>query len=376
MPPPTDSRTSLADAGRGAVIDGGGNLAGDEIGLCGVETDIAQPLRDRKFLQHRGDRGRRIVAAERVLQARLGLGRRFEIKAHDMRQHDCVGLGVRQAEAAEHVRQLVVQRGAGAEHGSGEPGADETLAARRDIGAVGDHRRQVLPKPPHRLGGEPDRHRRAAIDPQRLDAMGDGVHAACGADRGRQAEREIGIVDDGARHDLDVAAGDFALAVGHAENRRSFRAGIGRRQGEDRQAGLERDRFGKTDGGAAAHRDQTVGLFLACRREPCFGDRLRHMHHRLRMQDRRARTEKLADFLAEPRAAARRCDDQRAVDFQPRRLIGNARQRTGSKDNALRRNVVSEGDRLHFPSRQMPSAFCAGRSEIENSTDSLGALWW
>ena len=100
------------------------------------------------------------------------------------------------------------------------------------------------------------------------------------------------------------------------------------------------------------------------------------MHHRLRMQTDGASAEKVADFLAKPRAAARRRDDQRAVDFQPRRLVGDARQRTGGKDDALRRNVVSEGNRLHFPSRQMPSAFCAGRSEIENSTDSLGALWW
>ena len=68
------------------------------------------------------------------------------------------------------------------------------------------------------------------------------------------------------------------------------------------------------------------------------------MHHRLRMQTGRARTEKVADFMAKPRAAARRRDNQRAVDFQPRRLIGNARQRAGGKNDALRRNVVSEGE--------------------------------
>ena len=155
----------------------------------------------------------------------------------------------------------------------------------------------------------------------------------------------------------------------------AFRAGIGRRQGEDRQAGLERDRLGEPDGGAAAHRDQTVGIVLARRFQPCFGDRLRHVHHRLRVQTDGAGAEKVADLLAKPRAAARRRDDQRAFDLQPRRLVGDARQRTGSKDDALRRNVVGEGNRLHFPSRQIPSAFCAGRSEIENSTDSLAA-WW
>ena len=73
-----NSRTSLADAGRGAAIEAAAISLGDEIGLRRIEADIAQPLRDREFLQHRSDRSRRIVAAERILQPRLRLGRRFE----------------------------------------------------------------------------------------------------------------------------------------------------------------------------------------------------------------------------------------------------------------------------------------------------------
>ena len=101
------------------------------------------------------------------------------------------------------------------------------------------------------------------------------------------------------------------------------------------------------------------------------------MHHRLRMQADGAGAEKVADFLAEPRAAARRRDDEEARSiFSRTALVGDAAQRAGGKNDALRRNVVGEGTSLHFPSRQMPSAFCAGRSEIENSTNSLAALWW
>ena len=47
-------------------------------------------------------------------------------------------------------------------------------------------------------------------------------------------------------------------------------------------------------------------------------------------------------------------------------------QRSGHRpENALAEDVREN----YFPSRQMPSASCAGRSEIENSTDSFGALW-
>src|SRR5262249_43793535 len=47
-----------------------------------------------------------------------------------MGQDDRVALGVRQAEAAEHVRELVLQPGARGEHDAGKPGGDETFRAR------------------------------------------------------------------------------------------------------------------------------------------------------------------------------------------------------------------------------------------------------
>jgi alcohol dehydrogenase class IV len=47
-----------------------------------------------------------------------------------------------------------MQRGAGAQHRSGEPGADQALSARCNIRAAGDNRRQAFPKPPCRFGGE------------------------------------------------------------------------------------------------------------------------------------------------------------------------------------------------------------------------------
>ena len=47
--------------------------------------------------------------------------------------------------------------------------------------------------------------------------MRDAVHAAGGAHRGRQAERQFRIVDDGTRQHLPVAPGDLALVLGEPE---------------------------------------------------------------------------------------------------------------------------------------------------------------
>ena len=99
------------------------------------------------------------------------------------------------------------------------------------------------------------------------------------------------------------------------------------------------------------------------------------MHDRLRMQPGGASAEKLGDLLAEPRAAARRRDHERAFDFS--RTASSATRSSAPEAKTTRCGGTSwvKATSLHFPSRQMPSAFCAGRSEIENSTDSLDALW-
>ncbi len=57
---------------------------------------------------------------------------------------------------------------------------------------------------------------------------------------------------------------------------------------------------------------------------------------------------------------------------------GRASRRTAQDDRSDQRsghhpeNALAEEN--YLPSRQMPSASCAGRSEIENSTDSFAAL--
>src|SRR5258708_32729664 len=83
----------------------------DEIGLGAIESDLAQPLRNRKAAQQ-GGQALRTIAAERSREPRLCLRRRRQVETRDVGQDDRVGLGVRQAEAAEHVRELVLQPGA------------------------------------------------------------------------------------------------------------------------------------------------------------------------------------------------------------------------------------------------------------------------
>ena len=93
---------------------------------------------------------------------------------------------------------------------------------------------------------------------------------------------------------------------------RRLGARIGRRQSEDRQAGLARDGLGEPDRRAAADRNETVGLLFARGRKAGIRDRLRHVHDRLRVQSAERDAEKIGNLLAEPRAAARRRHHKRA----------------------------------------------------------------
>jgi len=103
--------------------------------------------------------------------------------------------------------------------------------------------------------------------------MSDGVHAARGTHRRRQRERELGVVDAGARQHANILAGEFALALAHAPDRGRFRSGIGGGHREDRQAEVARDDLGKADGGAAAGGDEAIGA--ARGRDSRLRDRLR-----------------------------------------------------------------------------------------------------
>ena len=96
-----------------------------------------------------------------------------------MRQHDRVGLGVRQVEAAtEDVAELVVQRHAdGAEHRAAEPCTVERRAARLGIAGAAAilgsaSAARAMPV------GHQRRDRVAVPGVERLDRVGHGVEAA------------------------------------------------------------------------------------------------------------------------------------------------------------------------------------------------------
>ncbi len=91
------------------------------------------------------------------------------------------------------------------------------------------------------------------------------------------------------------------------------------------------------------------------------GDRLRHMHHRFRMQAGGLAAKLIDNRLAEPRAGARRCDYQRTPPAEAGRFFSDTRQGTGCKHDTLMRRVVMNfvmpvnASRDQFTSRQMPS---------------------
>jgi hypothetical protein len=66
------------------------------------------------------------------------------------------------------------------------------------------------------------------------------------------------------------------------------------------------------------------------------------MHHRLRMEARGAASENLDKPVAQARTAPGRCDDQRAVEPEPRRFVRNSRERAGREYDALGREIMNE----------------------------------
>ena len=266
--------------------------------------------------------------------------RRRQVEPRHMGKNDGVGLGVRQAEPAEHVRELVLQRRPGGEHGAGQPRRDQAFRARIAVRAVGDHPRQMHGETARSVGGERHQERRAVGHPEPLDAVGDGVHGAGGAHRGGQTESQVRIVDDGARQDARILAGELALALAHSPDRGRFGSGIGGRHGEDGQCAIARDDLGQPDRRAAAGRHQTVGIGRRC--EARFRHRLGHVHHRLRMQPGRTRAQNIDQPRAEPRTAPGRGDHQGTAHAEARRFVGNARDRAGREHDALGLDFVNE----------------------------------
>jgi hypothetical protein len=202
--------------------------------------------------------------------------------------------------------------------------------------------------------------------------MGDAVHAARGAHRRRQRERELGVVDDGARQHAGILAGEFALALAHAPDRGRFRSGIGGRHREDRQAEVARDDLGKPDGGAAAGGDEAIGA--ARRRDSLLRHRLGDVERGLRMQPRRAAAQNFDQPAAEAGAAAGRGDHQRAVETEPRGFVRDAHDRARREHHALRRQVMNERDHAAHVRRDYSGPRIRARGELARAAQAYRRL--
>ncbi len=257
-------------------------------------------------------------------------------------------LGMRQVEAAaQRMAELVMQpHRHRAQRRAGEPGAVERVAARLDVlGLAHDDGER-----PRQRAQALRRHQRGdgvgVLGIERLDAMGDGVHARRARHLRRQPHREIGIVDHDARLRLGVARGALQPALGHAVDRRHLRARIGRGHGDDGQLGVDRDRLGEADGRAAADRDDAVGGDAA-RRLARGARRLgRHMHHRLGM-DAGGGDAEAARRLVGELALARRRQHQRALGAERLHFVGEPVDGAGAEHHARGKQVIDETAHHH-----------------------------
>lgn len=260
-----------------------------------------------------------------------------------MRQDDGVRRGVREVQrASERVAELVVQRHRRrAEHRPAQPGAVLGLAARVEVGAVGDHARERRRQCPGALLGHQRDDRRRVGGVEALDGVGDRVHAAGGREVRRQAQRQLRVVDDAARQHPRVASGALLAALGQPPHRCHLRARVGRGDGENRQPVLECDRLAQAHGRAAADGDATVGAQFE-REVPGAGGHLdRHVHPRLREHPDRPLPQRRGDeFAGIPLLRGAEHQDAR----QPQRgdLAGELRDRAGADDDAHRQRLVGE----------------------------------
>ena len=205
--------------------------------------------------------------------------------------------------------------------------------------------------------GEQVDHRIAVRRVQALGGMGDGVDRADDADGERQAERQLGVVDDGARQHRRIAAGALGAALGEAVHRRHLAAGVGGRDRDHRHARVERQGLGEAGGRTAADGDQAIGVD-ALHHVLGRAHRLdRHMHRRFGEHAGGMRSEQADDALGE-RLLARGREHQRALGADQLDLVPHLLQRAGAEDDArhphLQHEVVHRR-RLRFR-RSRPSA--------------------
>jgi len=155
------------------------------------------------------------------------------------------------------------------------------VGARLHVLGVPADRRQRTAKRRDAVARHEVDHRVAVGRVQALGRMCDRIDAAGQAHGRRQAERQLGVVDHGARHHLGVLTGFLQAAFGDAVNRRHLRASVGGGNRDDGQARVQGNRLAQAGGRTAAYGHRAVGAELA-RHLAGFARGLDgHMHHGL-----------------------------------------------------------------------------------------------
>ena len=234
-----------------------------------------------------------------------------------MRQHHRVALGMRQIERpAQRVAQLVVQRHAhAAHHDAAQPRAIKSIGAGRQVSGLLADGRQGAAQGGDAFAGHETDHRVAVRRIQALGRMRNCIDAAGHAHVHRQTQRELRVVNHAARHHPHVFAGFLHAVLGDAIDRRHFRAGVSGWNGNDGQAGVQRNRFAQAGGRAAANRHGAISAQLPGDLSGLAGGLYRHMHHRAVKHTGRARTQQVGHHLGRV-ALLWRGQDQRALETQ------------------------------------------------------------
>ncbi len=148
-----------------------------------------------------------------------------------MRQHDGVGFGVGQVEAAaQRVAQLVVKGHTDtAEHRAAQPCAVQALRSGLQVGGIAEHGGNARSERTNAFLGHQRHHGVGIACVEPLGGMRNGIQATGYGQATRQPDRQRRVVDDSARQNARIAASSFRTGLGQSVNRRDFGAGVSRR---------------------------------------------------------------------------------------------------------------------------------------------------
>ncbi|MCY1300313.1 hypothetical protein D9M68_891570 [compost metagenome] len=97
---------------------------------------------------------------------------------------------------------------------------------------------------------------------ERLHRVSDGIQSTGHADLRRETEGQVNVVENDFRKYLECALGGFQAVFSLTDDRRRFRSGVGCRNHDLRQVGVQRNRLAQPYGGAAAERYHAIGVAL------------------------------------------------------------------------------------------------------------------